>query len=164
MAFDPPTHAFDPHEPLRHPKPVLGTAESKTRGVVYLTFVAAVGTDLGDYARDGDSPVPETVTATPSGADAAVSYRLRAVVSNALPHQARGSNYGNNPAPAGLGPAIAVRCGAERCIALHRTAGRRLEAGSQSMTLARYAGLKGCLVLVYERVGAGAQQQAQAQQ
>jgi cation diffusion facilitator family transporter len=43
MASDSSTQAFDPHEPLRHPKAVLGSAESKTRGVVYLTFVAAVG-------------------------------------------------------------------------------------------------------------------------
>jgi cation diffusion facilitator family transporter len=35
--------AFDPHEPLRHPKPVVGTAEAKTRGVVVLTLVTAVG-------------------------------------------------------------------------------------------------------------------------
>lgn len=43
MASDSSTQAFDPHEPLRHPKAVLGSAESKTRIVVCLTFVAAVG-------------------------------------------------------------------------------------------------------------------------
>ena len=38
-----PTSSFDAHEPLRHRKAVLGSAESKTRGVVYLTFFAAIG-------------------------------------------------------------------------------------------------------------------------
>jgi cation diffusion facilitator family transporter len=38
-----PPRAFDPHEPLRHPKPVIGTAEAKTRSVVLLTLVTAIG-------------------------------------------------------------------------------------------------------------------------
>lgn len=42
MASTPP-RAFDPHEPLRHPKPVIGTAEAKTRSVVLLTLVTAIG-------------------------------------------------------------------------------------------------------------------------
>jgi cation diffusion facilitator family transporter len=38
-----PPRAFDPHEPLRHPKPVIGAAEAKTRSVVLLTLVTAIG-------------------------------------------------------------------------------------------------------------------------
>ncbi len=35
--------AFDPHEPPQHPRPVVGSAEAKTRAVVLLTFLTSVG-------------------------------------------------------------------------------------------------------------------------
>lgn len=49
---DEPHQAFDPHEPLRHPKPVVGSAEAKTRGVVALTLVTAIGeVTYGSWSR-----------------------------------------------------------------------------------------------------------------